>query len=50
MLTEFGRDREGEFGVLHPFSVSGLRVAVWRPIGIFVEFALCLQRPPDPGD
>jgi len=29
MLAELGRHREGEFGMLHTFSVSGLQVAVW---------------------
>ena len=29
MLSEFGRDREGEFGMLHPFSVTGLPVEFW---------------------
>ena len=46
VLTKFGRHREREFGMLHPFSVSGLRVAVWRPIGFFAEFALRLRRLP----
>ncbi len=30
MLSEFGRDREGEFGMLHLVSVSALPVEVWR--------------------
>ena len=29
MLAELGRHREGEFGMLHLVSVSGLQVAVW---------------------
>ena len=50
MLSEFGRHREGEFGMFHPFSVSGLQVAVWRLIGIFAELALRLRRLPEAGD
>ena len=50
VLAELGRDREGEFGMLHPFSVTGLQVAVWRLIGIFAELALRLRRLPRPAD
>lgn len=32
MLTELGRHGEGEFGMLHPFSVSGLPVEFGRAI------------------
>lgn len=46
VLAELGGHGQGELGVFHPFSVSGLRVAFWWPIGIFVEFALRLCRLP----
>jgi hypothetical protein len=32
VLAELGSHREGEFGMLHPFSVSGLPVEFGRAI------------------
>lgn len=50
VLTEFGLNREGEFGMLHPFSVSGLPVEVGRTFGVLAELTLSFCRPSDSGN
>lgn len=50
MLAKLGGHREGEFGMLHSFSVSGVLLDVGRTIVIQTEFTLRLRCSPHAGD
>ena len=46
VLAELGGHGQGELGVFHPFSVSGLRIGILRRFGIQSTLTLRFCRPP----